>query len=91
MRSLDAEQFPALFKSAAQGVGRLGRVEDAFGEKALVVNRKADDLGRFDGLPRRLAGRGDDEIRQRPPFDFSGAFQHRVDMDGQAGFKTGGL
>ena len=28
-----------LLKSAAQGVGRFGWVEDAFGEKALVENR----------------------------------------------------
>ena len=63
----------------------------AQGKKTLVVNRKTDNLGRFNGLPCRFAGCRDDEIGQRPSLYLSGAFQHRMDMDGQAGFKTGGL
>lgn len=91
MQSLSTEQFTMLCKSLLKGGCRFWWIEDAFSKKTLVINRKTDDFGRFDSLPCRLAGGRDDEIRQCSPLYFSGAFQHRMNMGWQAGFKSGGL
>lgn len=76
------------FESAAERGLRLGRIQQRFGDVALILDRQAKDLGFLDGAGRRFAGGTHYKVRQGAPLDIGRAFEQRVNIRGQTRFQA---
>jgi len=61
--SLRAEQLTIALESFSEGGRRLWRLEDRFGDLALVSQRETDDFSLLDGPAGGFIGGGYDKIR----------------------------
>jgi hypothetical protein len=76
-----------VFGSAYQTRRRLGRVEDRFGERALILDREADNLGFLDRAVRGFLRRRDDKVADAASLDLGGAFDDGERLGSDARFE----
>ncbi len=67
-----------------------GRVEDGRGDRALILDRKADQLGFGDHLVRFLPRGGDDELADAAALQLGRAADDGERVRGDPGFEPGG-
>lgn len=67
------------------------RIEKTFRKGPLIRERKADQMRLLNTSFRRFLCGAHDEIRHRTPVQFGGAFQKRLQIGCDAGFKACGF
>src|ERR1700693_2368310 len=68
---------------------RLRRIEDRFGNAALILNGQADNRGFFNRPVRRFPGGINDELADTAALNFGGAFHDGEGVGTDARFDTG--